>query len=188
MTALRHLHDEDPALLDEQRCDLAELSVSQRILLVTDGTVTRILEAMTGEPIALVKLAQSAGQAPLADPELRVADGEEVIWRRVLLQGAVTGTNYIFADSVIMPRRLHPRLYHDLVYTSEPIGRLLAESRIETFRELVSWGVEPAGDNAEHFGVEPDARLISRTYRMLSQRQPIMVITEKFLASAFREP
>lgn len=190
MTSLRHLDNDDTILLDELHSrfgDLSGLSVSQRILLITDGTVTHVLEAMTGEPIALVKLAQSSGLAPAADPELGVGDGEEVIWRRVLLQGSVSKTNYLFADSVIMPRRLHPRLYHDLVHTSEPIGRLLALSRIETFRELVSWGVAPAGEIAGHFGIEPDDMLISRTYRMLCQRQPIMVITEKFPASSFRE-
>lgn len=191
MTTLRNLDHDDTVQLDRIHArfgDLSGLSVHQRVLLVTDGTVTHVLEALTGEPIALVKLAQSYEPAPTDDPELSVADGEEVIRRRVLLQGSVTGTNHLYADSVIMPRRLHPRLYHDLVHTSEPIGRLLALSRIETFRDLVAWGVEPAGPIGEHFGIGPDDLLISRTYRMLSDGQPIMVITEKFPASAFSDP
>ena len=85
-----------------------------------------------------------------------------------------------------MQSRLEARLYHDLVHTSEPIGRLLVQSRIETFRELVSWGIEPAGEVGECFGLEETDPLISRTYRMLSRGKPIMVITEKFPASAFR--
>ncbi len=189
MTIERTLTGEDGLLLDELRAsfgDLSSLSAIQRILLTTDGTVTHVLEAFAGEPINVVKLAQSYELSLADDPDLGIAEGEAVIRRRVLLQGRISEINFLYAESVIMPSRLNPRLYHDLMYTSEPIGRLLVQSRIETFRELVSWGVEPAGEVGECFGLEENERLISRTYRMLSQGQPIMVITEKFPASAFR--
>ena len=40
---------------------------------------------------------------------------------------------------------------------------------------------------ARHFDVEPDTRLISRTYRVLAHGRPIMLITEKFPETAFRD-
>lgn len=185
-----HGTDENTVLLDEPGAtwgDIAGLRPLQRVLLTTDGTVTNVLEALSGEPVALVKLSQSYDLSPADDPDLCTADGESLIRRRILLRGRSSGRSYVYAESVVMVNRLHPALCHDLVETDNPIGKLLVQSRVETFREFVSWGFEPAGDIAVHFGLGEDDQLISRTYRVFSERAPIMVITEKFPASAFQE-
>lgn len=161
------------------------LSMVQRILLTTDGTVTRTLEACAGEPMELVKLSQSIGPGASADRDLRVADGDDVLFRRILIRGAHSGRNYLYAESLIAPGRLHPRLRHDLYHADAPIGRLLWEHRVETVRELVRWGLEPAGGCAPYFEMDPRQTLVSRTYRVVSQRQPIMLITEKLPADSF---
>lgn len=182
--------DENTVLLTEPGSawgDIARLRPLQRVLLTTDGTVTNVLEALSGEAVALVKLSQSYDLSPADDPDLCTADGEGLIRRRILLRGRSSGRNYVYAESVVMMNRLHPGLCHDLVETDNPIGKLLVQNRIETFREFVSWGFEPAGSIAVHFGLLEDDQLISRTYRVFSQRSPIMVITEKFPATAFQE-
>lgn len=182
--------EENTVLLDEPGAswgDIARLRPLQRVLLTTDGTVTNVLEALSGEVVALVKLSQSYDLSPADDPDLRTTDGESLIRRRILLRGRESGRNYVYAESVVMVDRLDPGLCRDLVETDNPIGKLLVQSRIETFREFLSWGFEPAGDIAGHFGLREDDQLISRTYRVFSQRAPIMVITEKFPAGAFRE-
>lgn len=185
-----HGTDENTVLLDEPPAawgDISRLPPLQRVLLTTDGTVTNVLEALSGEAIALVKLSQSYDLSPTEDPDLRTVEGESLIRRRILLRGRRSGRNYVYAESVILVNRLHPRLCNDLIETDNPVGKLLVQSRIETFREFVSWGFEPAGDIAGHFGLREDDQLISRTYRVFAQRAPIMVITEKFPASAFQE-
>lgn len=156
------------------------LTLVQKVLLATDGTVTRILEAFAGEAMQLVKLSQEMVALGSADPGLDGAEGEEVISRRILLRGAQSGCNFLYAESLILPHRLHPRLRHGLFHSDAPIGRLLSEHRIETARELIRWGVEPAESCASYFGIDPRETLVSRTYRVISQRQPIMIICEKF--------
>jgi chorismate-pyruvate lyase len=184
---------EDPAIEGEQApsggCgsspDQASLSLVQRILLVTDGTVTRILEACSGEKVEPVKLSQSLVPWSSADTALDAAEGDVVLSRRILLRGAQSARNFLYAESLIVPCRLHPRLRHGLDHSDEPIGRLLWENRVETLRELVRWDLEPAGSCAAYFQIDPGEPVVSRTYRVVSQRQAIMLITEKFPANSF---
>lgn len=161
------------------------LNAFQRVLLMTDGTVTDVVEVYTGEAIRVVKLAQFFGGNDPENPQLSAEGGETLLHRTVLLQGAKSGTNYIHAHSVIAPDRLPPEVLEGLVETGRPIGKLLASSRIETFREIVGLGFEPAGDCADYFGVDPASNLVFRTYRIHVQQRPVMRITEKFPTSWF---
>jgi len=67
-----------------------------------------------------------------------------------------------------------------LINSSKPIGHLILENRLETFREILGCVREEAGDIGEHFHIEPSAQLISRRYRVIAHGHPIMLITEKF--------
>ena len=64
--------------------------------------------------------------------------------------------------------------------SSKPIGHLILENRLETFREIRGGGREESGDRAVYFQIEPSDRLISRRYRVIAHGHPIMLITEKF--------
>lgn len=161
------------------------LSVFQRVLLTTDGTVTDVLEAYVGEAIRVVKLAQSFGGVA-TDRSDMARHNEGVLRRTVLLQGAITGTNFIYGDSVVIPKRLPAAVLEGLLATGKPIGKLLAENRVETFREIVDLGFEPAAGCAGHFGVTTDSLLVFRTYRIHVGRRPVMRITEKFPLTWFR--
>ena len=72
-----------------------------------------------------------------------------------------------------------------LLTTSEPIGRLLADNRVETFREIVSVRFEAAGGASDHFGVDAEAPIVLRTYRIDVGGRPVMCITESFPVSWF---
>lgn len=154
-----------------------------RILLTTDGTVTTILEAYAGEPIEAVRLAQSRQPAGPQDAELLAVTADSpVLHRRVLLCGARSGTAFVHGESLIVPERLDPGILGRLESTSEPIGALLRASRLETFREILAAGEQPAGASASDFGCDEDAVLLYRTYRVVRRGQPLALITERVLA------
>ena len=165
----------------------ARLSTFQRIILTTDGTLTEILEAYLYEKIKLVKLAEAL--MPLAEnlPILSVEAGTPVIQRRILLQGKISHRNWVYAESVIVPDRLDERYRERLLKSEESIGRLWLEHRVETFKEIVDSNREISGDRAEYFRIHPTDLLLSRTYRVFSHGQPIMMITEKFPETFFLE-
>lgn len=160
----------------------------QRLLLSTDGTVTYILEAYADESVEVVKLLQELSASTTADSELDLADqGETVLRRRVILRGNVSGRNLLYAEAVVVPSRVDAPFLDGLVRTDKPIGVLLAELRTESFREILRVGHEPAGRVGNHFGLHAADELISRTYRIISRLRPIILITEKFPPSVFRD-
>jgi chorismate-pyruvate lyase len=163
------------------------LSIFQRILLVTDGTVTDVLEAYANEPIRVVKLNQSFDSVDAEKPELDLPPSGRLLRRTVLLQGALSGQNFLFAESAITPDGLAREIVDGLVGSDKPVGRLLAQHRVETFREIVALGFDLAGTCAQYFEVEPTSRLVFRTYRILVRQQPVMRITEKFPLSLFAD-
>lgn len=177
----------DPDERSEPAPALASLSLLQRILLTTDGTVGRILEQYTGESIEVVKLEQSfepaqKGQVELglSDPELGYMGPEKVLLRRVILRGSRSGQNLIYAESTFRTEKLPTGLLERLLSTAVSIGQLLTEQRMETFREILASGQEHAGEACTYFGLEPSDMLLFRTYRIFLSSQPVVMITEKF--------
>lgn len=174
-----------PAILPKT-LDMLDLSTIQRILLTTDGTVTEVIEIYAGESMQVIKLAQELvpSERPIAALDLQ--RGREVLNRRILLQGKFSGDNFLYAESIIVPDRLDEEVRDGLLRCNRPIGYLIMERRMETFREILEWGSEVAGPLAEYFHVDEADPIVFRTYRIFANQAPIMQITEKFPESYFR--
>jgi len=165
--------------------DIRSLSLLQRVLLASDGTVTDIVETAFLEPIRLVNLSQEPSLAKAPDLEI---DGDESVMRReVLLQGAESGRNYVYAESFIAMERLPAALREGLLRADTPIGRLWAAQKMETRKELIRIWQEPADSGpAHHFGDAALQGLLARAYRVFSGGRPIMVISEYFPVATTR--
>jgi chorismate-pyruvate lyase len=173
--------------MGQSTVDPRKLSSFQRILLTTDGTVTEILEAQLWEAIQIVKLYQDTIETNASVPYLDIGPGHAALVRKVLLRGKCSHKNYIYAESIVVPDRLDERIRDGLIETRKPVGQLMLEARTETFREILTCRMEPAEEVGEYFDIAPSANLISRTYRVFANKQPIMLITEKFPETAFRD-
>jgi chorismate-pyruvate lyase len=167
-------------LFKKNNIDPANLSTLQRILLSTDGTLTEILEAYFLEQIVLVKLSEHMFAAPADIAELHAYEGDQLIQRRILLQGAQTKQNYVYADSFIVVDRIDERMKQDLLDSKIPLGRLWLQHRMETFKEMMNIDSKPAGELCSYFDIAPEDRIFSRSYRVFSKRTPIIFITEIF--------
>lgn len=157
----------------------------QRILLQADGTVTAILEAYLNEQIQVVKLSESIEKIKLELPNIKLNHPEEVMVRKILLQGKISQRNFIYADSFILINNLEKRFSHELLETNKPIGKLWSEQKVETFKEIIHSGIEPANELANYFCIKPEENLIVRTYSVSSQGKITMIITEKFPKNYF---
>jgi chorismate-pyruvate lyase len=160
--------------------DPSQLTSFQRILLTTDGMVTEMLEANYWERMVVERLFQEDYpiETELADLECKA--GEHVLDRRILLRGRMSHLARIYAESFIVRDRLPEFIRDGLINSSKPIGHLILENRLETFREILGCVREKAEDLAVHFQIEPNDYLISRRYRVIAHGVPIMLITEKF--------
>jgi chorismate-pyruvate lyase len=159
----------------------------QRMLLGTDGTVTHILEAYADEPVEVVKLLQVYDTARDVDRAMGMASDERILRRHVILRGARSGTHLLYAEAIVAPVRVDAAVLDGLLGTDKPIGVLLTERRTETFREILRVGREPAGEVGAHFGLGAAAELISRTYVIVTDGRPVILITEKFPGNYFRD-
>ena len=167
--------------------DPSTLSIFQRILLTTNGTVTDMLECYLFEQIRVVKLVEQLVSLSHDIPIMDLKEGTEVLVRKILLQGKISRKNFIYADSVIVPEKLDEGFRKALLETKMPIGKLWAEMKVETFKEVVDTSKELAENLADYFYIKPDDNILSRTYRVVNNRKPVMMITEKFPESYFLE-
>ena len=182
MKALFVAQDDKPATLKE--INLARLTPFQRGLLVTDGTVTRFIEAYTFMSVAVVLLQQTKQTLITEHTWLELSAGEEVISRRVALQSQLQDEPlpiiHTYADSLIVSKRLPKSLLAGLESDKQGLGGLLRRSGLETRRELLWCGIETLTElppEIEHLEGEP---FISRTYRLFANQEPLILINEKF--------
>lgn len=160
--------------------DVNSLAPLQRVLLITDGTLTEILEANFFERIRLVKVSQRVISATDSHVLLRSSQGEALIERKILLQGEESLRNYAYAESLIAVDRLAPSFRDELLRSATPLGRLWLEHKLETFKELTEVRSQPADGLCGYFECRDATPLLVRTYRVFTTGRPVMVITEYF--------
>jgi len=160
--------------------DLRTLTPFQRALLVLDGTVTKFIEAYTLEPLEIVRLDQ-ARQVLSEDHHWLVAPkGTEVGLRKALIRSKHTLSAYAYAVSLLVFERLPDRVRYGIEIQGEGIGRLLNDSELETRREVLWYGRERLQEVPEVVLRSAGTDFLTRTYRIISKRQPIALITERF--------
>lgn len=167
--------------------EASELSAFQKILLTANGTVTSMLAAYSSESIQVVKISEKLSNTNLELPSIKLNQEEQVIARKVLLQGKISCRNFLYADSFILINNLEERFRHELFNTNKPIGQIWSEQKVETFKEIINYGKESANELAIYFNIKPEENVFFRTYSVSSQGKITMIITEKFPESYFHQ-
>lgn len=167
--------------------EIGVLSPVQKILLGTDGSVTNLLEMITGYPVTITTLSQSVVPAEEETAAtLGISAGEKVNHRVVGITDSHTGKVLIYAVSDTPLSRLSPSFTHDLMKADIPIGKILQKHRIEARREIARLRLRRADDSLSTvFGVFEHEPLISRQYRIIHREEPLISIEEIFPRSNF---
>lgn len=173
---------ERPAMSGE--INIAQLTPFQRALIVTDGTVTRLIEAYTLTPVEVVLLHQAEQTLCTEHIWLDLPSGAPVIAREVLLQTPSIGNErpkiQAYATSLIVSQHLPKGILDELESDPAGLGGILQNSGLETRRELLWCCCETARNLPEAIAHLEGIPLLSRTYRVFANKKPIMLITEKF--------
>jgi chorismate-pyruvate lyase len=168
-------HEKPEALRDVA---IEELDPFLRALLFTDGTVTRSLEAHTLSPVTVRPLEQVTVAAP-ADAArcLEVAAGVECVRRRVSMQiaGAPVG---IWAESFLLIDRLPGHFVERMGASTTGIGGSLQQLKLESWRELLHFGLSSPPDWAGL--ATPSPLALTRLYRICTVGRPALLISETF--------
>ena len=160
--------------------DMGSLPPFLRTLLVTDGTVTKSLEAYFWEPVDVTPLTQNkiTLQGPVEG--LMVASGDTALRREVSLMGRQSGRRYASARSFLALNQLPNELAEAMVTGEIGIGELLREKGVETYREIINVDFIERGKNNDSLFAPFEDDLVSRSYRIRVGGTPAIVVTEYF--------
>jgi beta-ribofuranosylaminobenzene 5'-phosphate synthase len=164
----------------EKLAERVELRPLHRILLTTDGSITRILEAVELCPVEVEAVLQEVVKA---EPEiaalLRIRAGEEVNHRVVNLLSR--RRVLVRACSYAALSRLEPKFREQVMRAEKPIGRIMAELQVESRREVLDFSVVEANrELAGVFGIAEGSLLLERRYLVVRHSQPLLYIVERF--------
>jgi beta-ribofuranosylaminobenzene 5'-phosphate synthase len=124
--------------IHEIETHVGRLSPMQKFLLGTDGSVTQILEAITGKPVVIETREQKITAAdPAIAKRLGIQPGDPVNCRVVEIKTLANGEVLIYAISHTPVARLSPEFKDDLMKEDIPIGKIIQNYRIEARREIL---------------------------------------------------
>jgi beta-ribofuranosylaminobenzene 5'-phosphate synthase len=162
--------------------EVGRLSPVQKILLGTEGSVTHLLEVITGSRVKIVTRVQEvvSADARLAGI-LDVAAEEPVNHRVVEIRNAETEEVLIYATSHTPLSRLPDEFREDLMKADIPIGRIIQQHQIESRREILdARACAPDPEVRRVFHMFRNEPLLSREYRIIHHGRPLIGIEEQF--------
>lgn len=172
--------------INDDAMDMEALPPFLRTLLVTDGTVTKSLEAFFWEKIRVEKRWQEPVWLTQALPFIDAEPGDHALKRDVILKGESTADIYAYASSFLRMDLLEESIRQQMLEGKIGIGELLREIGLETYREIVDFGRELFQTN-EHIDADPEyVEAIYRTYVINISGKPAMQITERFPIRLFQ--
>ncbi len=162
-----------------------ELKPVHKILLTTDGSITRILEALEGCRVEVETVHQEVVGASTEVAEvLKIGVGDEVNYRVVNLRSC--RRTLVRATSYAPLSRLEPRFRDAVMRADQPIGRIMAEQQMESRREVLGFSARRAErELAEVFGIAEGELLLERSYVIIYRGAPLLFIKEVFPHSFF---
>ncbi|GBC75088.1 Chorismate pyruvate-lyase [archaeon HR06] len=140
-----------------------KLSGVQKILLTTDGSITRILEVLNGEEIVIKTLKRELSK--------------DTIYREVLLLGKESGKIYVFAKSWIPLLKFDFMM--DILTKDEPIGKILERNNLEVRREIREIGWFKDEELKKLFKAKGNLFLFRR-YHIIHKGEVLIKIEEVF--------
>lgn len=162
--------------------DLSVLPPFLRTLLVTDGTVTKSLEAYYWEPVAVVSITQDLVDLPARETLFETSVHSQYLHREIQLVGQYTDKVYATADSYICLDKLPSTTAKRLIANQIGIGELLRDEGLESYREIFDFGlsIQPIAD-----GKQPQS-VAYRTYVINIDGAIAIEIIELFPIDCYR--
>lgn len=143
-----------------------------RICAGTDGSVTQLLEVLTGKSVKVETISQGIIKATKEIARLLdIETGEDVNDRLVTLK--VDDIVYVLAKSLSPINRIPRGIRDDLMRADIPIGKILREHKLETRRDILKMEIV----HRDFFGELP---VLSREYKIIYENAVLMWINECF--------
>lgn len=157
--------------------DFYDLPTAVRALLIADGTVTMMLEALFKEPIKVATVSQQPLAPDLSFDVFPAEQNEELLFREVELLGQHSQQHYVRAYSMLKRSAIDDSLWQGLLEGKVGIGVVLRHASKANYRKVVHMGM--GGINSE------DQTKVHRSYCVYLEDKPAILITEVFDLAMF---
>ncbi len=171
----------------DMEAQVGRISPVQKFLLGTDGSVTQILESITGKKVVIRTLVQKIVPADLPTAQrLSIPEGDPVNERVVEIRTEGCGDVFIYATSSTPINRLSPEFRDDLMKADIPIGRIIQQHHIEARREILSaWAIPATEETSRIFSICKNEPVLARQYQIIHAGKPLIFIEEQFPYNRF---
>ncbi len=147
---------------------LSALSAEERMILLSDGSLTLLLEALLRERVSIEvkrnsRAALNSEAAAYLDELPKVESVEREVWLKV------KGEKLVFAHSIVPVSTIEPWLLRALSEGTEPLGRVLKAREIPVLKEALEIGVVRATEVSVDLGIDPDTELYARRYKLTNR-------------------
>jgi chorismate--pyruvate lyase len=168
--------------------EIRKLNRELRILIASNGTLTRILGIVADDEIVVQIVEQQLHDEAPRIPGLEQLPSGRVLQRRILLKGRSSGHSFVAAESLVAVDLLPRAITASLTTTDRPIGEIMAASSLETFKEAAKVWIGQPPDWLVLAGYRnSESKIVARRYRVIAGGQPTIIITEYFLRDAFED-
>ena len=163
-----------------EELDLTQLPAFLRTLMVTDGTVTKSLEAWFWEPVKVEVITNALEKNDSTVDGLEVERGDRLLQREVVLKGAHSKKTFACARSTVSLKHLPTEIGNSLEKGEIGIGELLRQSGVETYRDIfnINYFKEANVDDLSLKKLQTE--VLSRSYRIRVNGHPAIIVTEFF--------
>lgn len=173
------MKDRDP--IEESICKISRernLTPLQRVLLGHDGSMTKILELVSCEPVILTTISQAVVPCPDEIAEkLETPPGQEVNEREIVMLGGSDQHPLLYAKSHTPICRLKPEFRSDLMRADIPIGKIMRKHRIESRRVILEIGVKEQ-DGLLSKVLRCSGPFLWRSYNIIAGEKPLITVSE----------
>ena len=166
--------------------DLTTLPPFLRSLLVTDGTVTKSLEAWFWEKVKIEPLSNYCEILKHGVSGLEVENGDKVLHREVLLKGVQSSAIYATARSTVSLKYLPVDISRALEKGEIGIGEILRENGVETYRDIFDINYYSTLSEDDILLSSLKADVLSRSYRIRVNSHPAIIVTEFFPLDSYQ--
>ena len=168
--------------------EIQRLNRDLRILIASNGTLTRVLGVVANDEIVVQIVDQQVRNVASTMPDLDQLPSGRVLQRRIFLKGRNSGDPLVAAESLVAIDLLPPAITASLIDTERPIGEIMAASCLETFKEAAKAWIGKPPDWLTAAGYQSsEPRIVARRYRVILGGQPAIIITEYFLREVFQD-
>lgn len=167
-------------LLRSIESETGPISDAIKALLITDGSVTRLLECYNDAPVSIRTIIQQVipAERDIAE-DMQIATGEPVNYRVVEICDKEMDIPLIHAVSYCPVQRLPEYARKRLMQADIPIGHILRDEKIESRREITSIRTLSGSDTSSSLPVTATSgRVFARRYRIIHQDLPLFRIEE----------